>query len=145
MRRLLDVNVLIALMDARHPAHGVVHTWVAQHGGGLALCPLVENGAVRIMSQAAYAQGEAQLTPAFVMRMLGAYKARAPDCVFWGEGPSLCDAGVFDATKIHSPRQITDVYLLATALTHGGGLVTLDHNIPLAAVRGADRVHLLTL
>ncbi len=145
MRRLLDVNVLIALIDARHPAHRAVHAWVAEHDGGLALCPLVENGAIRIMSQAAYGQGEPQMMPAFVTFMLASYKERANDCEFWSDGPSLCDGALFDSSKILGHRQITDIYLLGLAVKSGGGLVTLDQNISIAAVRGAEKFHLLVL
>ncbi len=37
---------------------------------------------------------------------------------FWPDEPSLLDSGVFDATRIHGPRQITDVYLLGLAVQH---------------------------
>ena len=40
MRALLDVNVLIALLDADHTLHGNASTWFAAHGGqGWASCP----------------------------------------------------------------------------------------------------------
>lgn len=46
---------------------------------------------------------------------------------------------------IHGPRQITDVYLLALAVQHGGRLVALDRAIPLAAARGAKARNLVIL
>jgi uncharacterized protein len=64
---------------------------------------------------------------------------------FWPDAPSLLDSGVFDATRIHGPRQITDVYLLGLAVQHQGRLVTFDDRIPLQAVRNATAVNLLVL
>jgi hypothetical protein len=64
---------------------------------------------------------------------------------FWPDDVSLLEARVVDATRIHGPRQITDVYLLALAVRHGGRLVTFDGSIAREAVRGAERQHLLQL
>ena len=44
MRALPDVNVLVALLDRQHLAHGRAHAWLAQNLGiGWALCPLVRH------------------------------------------------------------------------------------------------------
>jgi predicted nucleic acid-binding protein len=40
---------------------------------------------------------------------------------------------------------VTDVYLLALAVRHHGRFVSFDAGIPLAAVRGAERKHLVAL
>lgn len=40
---------------------------------------------------------------------------------------------------------VTDVYLLARAVEHGGRLVTFDQGISLAAVVGAQKKHLVVL
>jgi predicted nucleic acid-binding protein len=40
---------------------------------------------------------------------------------------------------------VTDVYLLALAVRHRGRFVSFDADIPLAAVRGAERKHLVAL
>ena len=42
-------------------------------------------------------------------------------------------------------NQITDVYLLALAVAHGGALATLDHRVALNAVRDAQGKHLQLL
>ncbi|MGL5864984.1 MAG: hypothetical protein ACRCYX_03805 [Dermatophilaceae bacterium] len=52
---------------------------------------------------------------------------------------------MFDHTKIHGPKQVTDAYLLALAVEHGGHLVTFDRSVPLRAVRAARARHLVTL
>lgn len=64
---------------------------------------------------------------------------------FWADESSLLDANALDATRIHGPRQITDVYLLGLAVRHDGVLVTFDGGIPLAAVRNATAKNLLVL
>jgi len=64
---------------------------------------------------------------------------------FWPDDVSLLDEDVADSSRIHGPRQLTDIYLLALAVRHGGRLVTFDSGIPLAAVREATMQNLLTL
>ncbi len=64
---------------------------------------------------------------------------------FWPDELSLLDPQVVDPTRIHGPRQLTDVYLLALAVRHGGQLVTFDTGMPLAAVRKATTQKLLIL
>ncbi len=145
MRYLLDVNVLMALLDLRHPAHRIAQAWYGEHTGGTAVCPLVENGAARIMSSTAYAQDQALLRPAALLAQIARMKQTASDMVFWPDGVSLSDPALFDHSKIHGPRQLTDIYLLGLAVSQKAALVTLDRNIPLAAVRGASKPHLLVL
>jgi predicted nucleic acid-binding protein len=49
MRALLDVNVLIALLDATR-FHARAHVWwAAEAAEGWASCPLTENGVARIL------------------------------------------------------------------------------------------------
>ena len=50
-----------------------------------------------------------------------------------------------DATRIHGARQVTDVYLLALAVRHGGAFVTFDASVALDAARGAGTRHLVVL
>ena len=64
---------------------------------------------------------------------------------FWPDEVSLLDSDVVDSTRIHGPRQLTDIYLLALAVRNKGRLVTFDDRIPLAAVRNATPQSLLTL
>jgi len=58
---------------------------------------------------------------------------------------TLLDERVADATRIHGPRQLTDLYLLALAVRHGGRLVTFDRAIAVSAIRGAADKHLLAI
>jgi predicted nucleic acid-binding protein len=58
MRALLDVNVLIALLDAGHMHHARATHWLGQEiENGWASCPLTQNGCLRIMAQPAYPCG----------------------------------------------------------------------------------------
>ena len=43
---------------------------------------------------------------------------------------------------IRGSKQVTDIYLLGLAKTMSGTLATLDHSIPLAAVKGATKANL---
>lgn len=55
MRALLDLNVLIALLDADHSVHERAMTWFASHAkAGWASCPITQNGCMRIMSHPGY-------------------------------------------------------------------------------------------
>jgi predicted nucleic acid-binding protein len=72
--------------------------------------------------------------------------ARDPDLhEFWTDEISLLDGDTIDRSRIHGPRQITDIYLLALATSRGGRFVTFDGKIPLAAVRQATQKNLLVL
>ena len=62
-----------------------------------------------------------------------------------GAAFSLLDSAIVDSTRIHGPRQLTDIYLLALAVQHDGRLVTFDAGVPLAAVRKATAQTLLIL
>ena len=142
MRALLDVNVLIALFDSDHVAHQTAMSWFGAHAKeGWASCPITQNGCVRVMSNPAYPN---RLPIHSLTRRL-AQACDQPLHEFWADEPSLLDATVFDSTRIHGPRQITDVYLLALAAQHKGKLVTFDGGIPLTAARQATAKNLEVL
>jgi uncharacterized protein len=71
--------------------------------------------------------------------------ADLPGHAFWPDDVSLLDAAVFDHTRLLGRRQITDIYLLALAVKHGGRLVTLDAGISVGAVRRAEPQNLVTV
>lgn len=139
MRALLDVNVLIALLDADHVNHIRARDWLNEHSAeGWASCPITQNGCARIMSQPAYPN--ALPTAAVIERLQEA--AQHPSHEFWSDDVSILDQAVVDPRRIHGPRQLTDLYLLALSVRHQGTFVTLDHRVPLAAVHGANDTHL---
>ena len=142
MRALLDVNVLVALFDGNHSLHAPAMRWFDENGdGGWATCPITQNGCIRVMSQPGYP--ERMPVASLVERLRRATTHRAHE--FWPDDASLLDEGTIDETRIHGPNQVTDVYLLALAVAHGGRLVTLDEGIPLDAVRGGQKKHLVVI
>lgn len=142
MRALLDVNVLIALLDAGHVHHRTAMAWLEHEiEHGWASCPLTQNGCVRIMAQPAY---PGAFTPAEVAARL-AEAVADPSHAFWPADVSLLDAGHFDWSRVLGPRQVTDIYLLQLAVQRSGRFVTFDQGIPLTAVTGARQEHLVVL
>jgi predicted nucleic acid-binding protein len=67
------------------------------------------------------------------------------DHEFWADDASLLDELLFDFSRLHGHRQITDAYLLALAVRHGGALASFDAALPLSAVCGAAKRHLLAM
>lgn len=134
MRALLDVNVLIALLDSDHVHHERAADWLRRNiRSGWASCPITQNGCVRIMAQPAYPN--ALPAPDVIERLAGATKN--PRHEFWPDDVSVLDDRVVDGARVHGPRQVTDLYLLALAVRRGGRLATFDESIPLSATRGA--------
>lgn len=134
---LLDVNVLIALFDPDHVHHEIAHDWFGDNrSAGWATCPLTENGFLRVLSNPARG-GEIRAVAELVAR-LRKFCASGQHH-FWPDSISFHDERVFDASLVRGHKQLTDVYLLALAVTRGGRLVTFDHSVPLGAVKGARR------
>jgi uncharacterized protein len=142
MRALLDVNVLIALLDSDHTSHAVAFDWFKEHAReGWASCAITQNGCIRIMSNPGYPNA---LSIQSVMKRL-ADACEEDVHEFWTNDISLLDQSAVDPTRVHGPRQLTDIYLLALAVHHKGRFVTFDTGIPLAAVRNATTQHLVVL
>lgn len=142
MRALLDVNVLIALLDSDHASHESAISWFAKHAReGWASCPITQNGCIRIMSNPGYPNPLP--VQALVDHLADACHEEIHE--FWPDGVSLLDSDAVDSTRIHGPRQLTDIYLLALAVQHRGKLVTFDTGITLEAVRQATTQNLLIL
>jgi toxin-antitoxin system PIN domain toxin len=142
MRALLDVNVLIALLDADHSLHARATDWFAAHArAGWASCPITQNGCVRIMSH----QGYPNALPVLVVMKRLAEASAGGFHEFWPDDISLLDEERVDPTRIHGPRQLTDLYLLALAVRHGGRFVTFDHSVATEAITGAKPTDMVTL
>jgi len=142
MRALLDVNVLIALLDQDHSLHRRAREWFGGKAhAGWASCPLTQNGCARVMSHPSYPNA----------MPVAAVMARLRDAVadsrheFWPDDLSLLDERVADPTRIHGPRQLTDVYLLALAVRRGGTFVTFDSSVAVGAIKRAEKKHLVHL
>ena len=142
MRALLDVNVLIAWLDAAHIHHQRASQWLEQSlHHGWASCPLTQNGCLRIMAQPAYPQA---LPLAAVAQRLG-QAAATPAHLFIADDYSLLDADSLHWPQLLGHRQVTDAYLLGLAVRHGCRFVSFDARVNLAAVPGAKAEHLWVL
>lgn len=142
MRALLDINVLIALLDPDHSLHERARDWFHRHApSGWASCPITQNGCVRIMSHPAYPH--ALSVSSVIERLREA--TRSPYHEFWADDISLLEPRIADASRIHGPRQLTDLYLLALAVRRSERFVTFDASVPVSAIRGAEPRHTLVL
>lgn len=141
-RALLDVNVLIALLDADHLHHARAATWLAENiSAGWASCAITQNGCVRIMSQPGYPNA---LPAAGVAQRLREATATEHHLFVPGD-VSLLDDAHFDADQLLGHRQVTDAYLLGLAVRHGMRFVSFDAGLPVRVVRGATLAHLVVL
>ena len=142
MRALLDVNVLVALLDAAHVHHARAMGWLRENiRHGWASSPLTQNGCIRILAQANYPNSVPAVQAAARLREA----VRTMHHAFWPDELSLLDDDLFNWTHLLGPRQLTDAYLLALAVQHRGRFVTLDRRVPLAAVPGATAQHLAVI
>jgi toxin-antitoxin system PIN domain toxin len=142
MRALLDINVLIALLDPDHSLHQRAREWFSRHApSGWTSCPITQNGCVRIMSHPGYPNA---LPVRPVLERLRE-ATRSPYHEFWTDDVSLLEPRIADPSRIHGPRQLTDLYLLALAVSRGGRFVTFDGSVPVSAIKGAERRHIVAL
>ena len=142
MRALLDINVLLALLDADHVDHARAREWLSREiRSGWASCALTQNGFVRVISQPKY---PSPISPFEAVQRLR--RATSTDFhEFWPCSVSLLEGRRVDSSHLQGPRQVTDVYLLALAVEHGGRLVTFDGSIPLSAAPGSGAEHLVVI
>lgn len=125
MTHLLDVDVLVALADASHVHHGLVHRWFGSRRGKWATCPLTQNGLVRVIANPRY-PGNGLLLPdaiAWLKALLS-----HPDHTFWADDISIAD-GRFVPSAFQGHNQLTDGYLLGLAEHHAACFVTLDRRV----------------
>lgn len=139
MRSLLDVTVLLALLDADHVHHTAARDFLERTvAQGWASCPVTQNGFVRVISQPRY---PSPVPPALAVERL-ARACAGPPHEFWPCDVSVLDDRVVDRSRVHGARQVTDAYLLALAVRHGGRFVTFDRSVALSAAVGAAPRHL---
>ena len=142
MRALLDINVLVALLDLDHVHHQAGRKWFEREvQQGWASCSITQNGCIRILTQPSYPN---PVSPQRAQRLLFSATS-APHHQFWRSEISILDAEIFDHSRIHGPRQLTDTYLLGLAAHHGGRFVTFDRRISIAVVKIASPLNLVVL
>ena len=138
MAALLDVNALIALVDTRHVFHEVMGRWFLAHvQSGWATCPITENGMIRVLSQPAYCSGRRTVAEA-IQGLKALRVAFSGTHQFWPDGLSLTDSAVLQPSLVGGSGQVTDVYLMALAISREGTLVSFDRTLAWQAVRGGS-------
>ena len=99
--------------------------------------PLTENGVIRIVGHPQYPNSAGSPAAVAPLRTL-------PGHVFWKDDLSLIDCSVVDPTRIATPAQVTDTYLLALAVASKGQLATFDRRLsPTAVRRGRAALHVI--
>ena len=78
---------------------------------------------MRIVGHARYPNSPG--TPAAVAQLMTGL-CELPGHVFWPDDISLLDTKILDASRLLSPAQVTDSYLLVLAIAHDGKLATFD-------------------
>ncbi len=131
MRALLDVNVLIALLDAEHLHHDAAWRWLRNNiGFGWATCPITQNGCLRVMAHPAYPNS----VPSSVVAERLSDATATEHHRFWPDEVSLLAPGSIDWGRAIGHKQITDLYLLTLAVKRKGRFVTFDTRIARGAV-----------
>jgi toxin-antitoxin system PIN domain toxin len=134
---LLDVNVLIALIDPAHVSHDDAHEWFAAEGQtSWATCPITENGVLRILGNPKYPNSPG--SPATIAGIIQKLRS-LPGFNFWPEDLSLADCDHVDPSRILTPAQVTDTFLLALAVARGGRLATFDRRLSVDAVKNGNK------
>ena len=120
MRRLLDVNVLMALLWENHEQHEQARRWLAK-GTEFATCPISQLGFARVSSHPmlGYVMSPEQAFSVLRRLIADARHEFLPDAV------SVADR-VFVTERIAGANNVTDHYLAALARHHGVALATLD-------------------
>ena len=138
---LLDVNALLALLDVDHAHTGSPPPGSTQRcgAGGRPARSRRTASSGSSASRAAPARSQQPPQPALA-------RACTEDAhEFWSCDVSLVDPAVADVSRLLGPKQVTDTYLLALAVAHGGRLVTFDEHVALTAVVGATEDRLTVL
>jgi toxin-antitoxin system PIN domain toxin len=121
MNYLLDVNVLLAAIWAKHPQFATADAWL--QGKSVAVCPISELGFLRISTnRKAIGAPMNDARKALEKFLLETKATRIPDDL-----PAL-------ASHPATSEQVTDQYLASLAERHGYRLATLDRELQHHAV-----------
>lgn len=138
--RLLDVNVLLANCLEAHEQHLAVRAWFRRNPAmPFATCALTEISLIRLlMNPAIHAE---PMDAATGMELLG-HLHRHSLHRYLDRLPSPHEPEVDRyLSRIHGYRQVTDAYLLAIAIAHGGKLATFDRK--LASLFGVEALEFI--
>jgi uncharacterized protein len=142
MTFLLDVNVLIALIDPTHVRNESALEWFSAVGEvAWATSPMTENAVLRIVGHSSYPNSRGN--PSVVGKLFTSFLEHRGH-IFWSDHISILDRNRVDVSRLLTAGQVTDSYLLALAIAHGGQLATFDRRLIPDAVRGgASGLHLI--
>ncbi len=142
-RFLLDANVLIALCWSNHVHHSAAHSWFKGHAAqGWASCAFTQSAFVRVILQPAFSGSAMQAGE--VVKLLALNTAHAKHHYLsidfdMRAVQTACTGGLL------GHRQITDAWLLTTAIRHQTKLVTFDAGIGSLLATPAERAAHLTV
>lgn len=124
-RYLLDVNILIAILDEYHSHHHAAREWFDTPGLAWALCPFTEAGFLRYMTMPKPGTNVPRMSMEKAVALLENLTHEP------GHRYQLVPADWQTLTRpfakhILGHKQVTDAWLLGTALQAGLTLVTFD-------------------
>ena len=138
MIRLLDVNLLMALLWENHEHHTEARAWF-KNVSAFATCPVVQLGFARVSSHPLLGYG---MTPESAFEILRRFIAD-PRHQFVPDDLSCADR-VLRTDLMTQSNQVTDRYLVALARQHKFTLATLDQPLAKSFVGEKDLVELLS-
>lgn len=122
--KLLDVNVLIALLDDGHMHHDHVWKWFRGMRGAWGTCAFTEAGFLRITTNGVTGKYSLEQATAALGSLI-----RHPGYCFWPMTDGWPAVFALFSERIFGHKQITDAYLLGLAVKEKSILVTLDRGI----------------
>ena len=140
---LLDANALIALCWSGHVHHAPALAWFKTHAKqGWATCAFTQAAFVRVILQPAFSAESLQAGS--IVELLARTTAHRQHHYLGMDFDmqvvqSTCTGGLF------GHRQITDAWLLTTAMRHGARLATFDAGIASLLATPAERSAHVTL
>lgn len=126
--RLLDGNVLVALVVSEHVHHRAARAWFGQ-GGQFATCPTVQGTLLRLLVRQGSSSDEARQALSVITR-----HARHEQ---WLDDLTYLE---IDLLGVRGHRQVTDAYLAGLARARRGRVATLDRGFAVAAYDVAELV-----
>jgi toxin-antitoxin system PIN domain toxin len=118
---LLDINIVLALLDQRHPHHAAAEGWFDSPGLRWSLCPFTEAGVLRFFTRPKTGGLSMKQATAMIERLkLRPGYSFQPITAEWQELTKPF------AKRIHGHNQVTDAYLLGLALREDLVLTSFD-------------------
>lgn len=139
---LLDTNALIALGVDTHQHHATTLRWFNRHAAAWATCAVTQSAFIRILGQPAVVNPP--MSVASSARLLrqnlaqGQHRLMSMDFGF-DDVLACCTAG------LHGHRQVTDAWLLTTAIRGGMKLLTFDAGVRQLLATEAERTRHVTV